>query len=736
MSVIVLTFTWKVLRLQRGMGAVPQWTKWLVLASAAACAETLLLAAMQTSADAVVAGLIFSLVACVGAIVPAASAEVLAGVFGLSRLPGRVVIWLAVLTGAGLVATTGNAGVQTGAFQLFDSDYTRIRMLDGLFPLTLSCIGAVAGLLGILYWRRRHEPSFSAAALGAATGLVGALLLDVLSAHGHTALPLVSGFAGLAFVLTVALVVESRARDQILNLEQRTESAEANAKARSRFLANMSHELRTPLNGVQGMVQILLDDNRLSDEARQLVRSLGAAGRKLGHLIEEILDLERMAGDGSQLASEPFAPAELLTKVAQTARGLNTSDRVTITHRPLPEHQRDVVLLGDARRLSEALLNLVTNALKYTRSGQIELSCRMTEASGGAMRAVFALRDTGSGVTNLRAAIRPLGASSDDEASLHHPLSLGITLRLAEVMGGRFAVQSASGHGSTFSLTLRLPVAPEALEEPLDADRMATPEGLFGATIMVVDDHPVNRLVTTAPLERLGATVLCAATGEAALATMAETAVDLVLMDLHMPGVDGVESSARIRAAEQRGQLAHAGRVPIVAVTADSSPEAEAACRDGGLVGFLGKPFEAQALTSMVYHHLPENCSVSRPPTPALVAASEPVGAMSYMLKLVSGRRDLAEELIGEYIKATPTLIEALASQFEAGELDAARMAAHTIKGSSLSLGFDQVGAAARQIEIMLKTGAVDGLSNGIHVLRHAEKQIETSIQAYLEAGK
>jgi signal transduction histidine kinase/DNA-binding response OmpR family regulator len=736
-SVIGLTFSWKVLRLQRSMGSKRPWGRWLTLATIAACSQTGLLAAMHTTSDAVLAGLIFSGAACVGAILPAAMLEVLAGLNGMQRPPARPLIWLCSLAGAGLIATSGNGGVAPSAIRVLGVDYLRIVLPDALLPYSLIGIATFAVALAVLYANQRHTSEFSRVTFIGGAGLLGALLLDVFSAIGHTQLPLINGIAGIAFVLIVSLVVEARLRTQILLFERRTEGAQTRAKARSRFLAHMSHELRTPLNGVLGMVQILLDDSRLTVEARQLVRSLGAAARKLGHLIEEILDLERIAGDASHLTSQPFSPTSLLTQVCDAAKHLMATDKVAITFRPLPSHQSEILLIGDADRLKEALLNLVTNALKYTREGQIELSCRMSEAPDASMRVVFSLRDTGSGVTNLSAAISPQKPQQDAPLA-HHPLSLGITLRLAELMGGRFTVQSASGHGSTFSLTLRLPVAPKAVTCPATNEDPLPPEGLFGATIMVVDDHPVNRLVTATPLERLGATVLCAATGEDALAVMEEQAVDLVLMDLHMPGIDGVEASARIRAAEHRGQLAHPGRVPVVAVSADSSPEARGGCRDGGMVDFLAKPFDAKTLTNIVHKHLPSHCSVSAPSAlPPSSTSTEPsAGNMAFVLDLVSGHRDLAESLLKEYLTSTPSLLKNLEYQCQTDDLDEAKMTAHTIKGSSLSLGFEQVGTAARHLETMLKTGAIEGVPSGLRVLRHAEAQAEESIRSFLEADR
>ena len=392
------------------------------------------------------------------------------------------------------------------------------------------------------------------------------------------------GDALTGHVLVLRDLTDRRRREQ---LEADKRAAEEDARAKGSFLANMSHEIRTPMNAVIGMTSLLLD-TELDESQRELAETIRGSGEQLLMIIGDILDFSKLESGGfvpdDHELDLRLCAEESLELVSPTAaqKGLE----LVLDAGELPARVR-----GDGGRTRQILANLLSNAVKFTARGEVVLSVRTREESGERIWVELAVRDTGIGIPKDRFD-RLFQRFSQVDASTTRRfggtgLGLAISERLATYLGGRIDVQSEEGVGSTF--TLRLPFTRVA-------HQAASPVTLSGKRVLVVDDHPVNRAVLARQLERWGLEVRDAASAEDALALLPSTRFDLALLDLQMPGVDGLELARRLRASGER-------LLPIVLLSAMGSGPVRSVDR-GLFAAILTKPARSSRLRDALHQIL------------------------------------------------------------------------------------------------------------------------------------
>lgn len=524
--------------------------------------------------------------------------------------------------------------------------------------------------------------------------------IDALHANGHEfPVELAVGAAKSGgeriFVAYIRDISERRTNEQ--NLREARERAEAADEAKSRFLAVMSHEMRTPLNGITGILQVLRD-TPLKDDQLALIDTADRSGELLLDLINDVLDISKMEAGKLHLNTIDFSPHNMIQRMTEILN-VEAAKRSNLINLQVDEHI-PALLHGDEKRLSQILLNLMANGNKFTSAGQIDVSMRMKCLATQNVTLEFAVADTGIGIPEDRMTELFTEFSSLENNYNRRQggtgLGLSICKNLLELMGSTMHVDSKLGVGSRFWFAITLPIS-VSKEAHAAEDAANDVKPLAGTRILLAEDNPTNALVAKTILVNAGFDVIHAPDGEQAFAAASASQFDVILMDISMPGTDGIEATRLIRKLP-----APASEVPIVAMTAHALPGDRERFLAAGMDNCITKPIRKSILLNAVFDSMAKRPSdVRGAEQPGALVSAEP--AVLDEAELAQFARDVGDDVVPQVMAQFALDLQSRALAVFDGAIArdhvATMAAAHAIKGSAATLGAAKLSICAAQIE-------------------------------------
>jgi len=505
--------------------------------------------------------------------------------------------------------------------------------------------------------------------------------------------------------------LEERVQTRTRDLEEARRQAEAASLAKSDFLANMSHEIRTPMHGVMGMTELMLQGGLTPQKEKLYLGAIKDSADTLMLIVNDILDFSKIEAGKFTLEKNPFSPRDTVERCLNGLRVRGEEKGLKVRHQVDPAVPP--CLVGDQGRLRQVLTNLVGNAIKFCRQGEISVEVGLVSQENDAVTLHVTVTDTGIGIAE-EACQRIFNQFEQADGSTTRKfggtgLGLAICKKLVELMDGTIWVESRLGVGSCFHFTAHFLSGDEELL-PTDKDASLASSQLRQAplAILVADDVEINRALVQAVLEPHGHQITFAEDGRSALEHYESKRFDIVLMDVQMPEMDGLQATRSIREYERA--TGRSAAVPIVAMTAFAGNEDRQLCLDAGMDDYLTKPIKPAQLLQLLNKFCHRSIGSVEATGDTQAAPDErdvsvAVFAQDELLERLGGRSEMIPRFVGLFCKGVLPQLEGLVTALAAEDADGVRRHAHAIKGSAGNIAALRMHQTAAMMEKAAKEG-------------------------------
>jgi len=507
------------------------------------------------------------------------------------------------------------------------------------------------------------------------------------------------------------------------------------------FLANMSHEIRTPINGIAGMIN-LLSGTKTTREQEKYISAIHNSTDNLKVIINDILDLSALESGKLNFEQIGFRISDLLPQVVETFLPQANEKGVELNYEYIPGSE--LVLLGDPVRLSQILINLINNAIKFTYKGSITVHSKISSKLNKTAYVDFAVSDTGIGIPDEKLeSIFDTFRQADDSITRKFGgtgLGLSIVKQLVDLQGGSIQVTSAENVGSTFRFTIPYQIGiDEDLVDDSNSDaKLEKQKKLPGMKVLLVEDNDINRLYASNIIKNWGCKVDEAENGLICLEKHKKNDYDVILMDIQMPVMDGFETTISIRNSFE----GHKSEIPIIALTANAIKGDNEKCLSLGMNDYISKPFLPQELFKVISKFQKSESEVKRAKeekvkeNPIEPVTKKEITNLSYLESISNNDKKFVREMISTFIETTPETVGLMEKELKAGNLPNLGLLAHKIKPSLTFMGIESMTNTVKEIEVLGKENKDperinDLLSSFTSVINDSIKELKVKINLF-----
>lgn len=451
--------------------------------------------------------------------------------------------------------------------------------------------------------------------------------------------------------------------------------AQESGLAKERFLANMSHEIRTPLNGIMGMTRQLAKTN-LNTTQREYLNIIYMSSQNLMVILNDILDLAKLHSQKLQLEAIGFNLNKIVKSIVRNFEDQAEKKGIELLYQI--DENIEPVLIGDPVRLYQIIINLVSNAIKFTEKGYVRIDCELKSVAGHECEIEIRVEDTGAGIEDTKIIFEVFEQESKTVFRKFGGSGLGLAIckELVDLYNGKISVESEVGKGSVFTVILPLTIGKEIeLTEDLPTTQLEQ-SSLAGKKVLLADDNEINQFVIESILKDWKMVVSLVSNGEEAIHKIASEKFDIVLMDIKMPVINGLEATSYIR------KELHS-EIPIIALTANSLPVEINKTRDAGMSDFVSKPIDPTLLYSKMLRHLGIVTGDKETESADESHSKEPLYDLSTVKELGRGSKDFITTTIRLFLDTTPSIVEAVKHASDKNNLEEIKSQAHKLKSTA-----------------------------------------------------